>query len=141
MRIQWTPSLSTGIEEVDRHQRELFGAVERVAAAPTAPDVVLESALRRLHDVALGQFAAEERWLRAAADPALVRHELEHRRFLSDVAEAADQLARGDRASVDALGLAAFLAGWLAAHVAGCDRELAHAARAPRPDVAVRAPA
>jgi hemerythrin len=129
MRIDWTPSLQTGVDEVDRYQRDVFAAVERVARATTAPDVVLESALRRLLDAASTQFAAEERWLRGAGDPALVRHEFEHRRFLSDVAAAAEQLARGDRIAVDALDLTAFVSGWLAAHVADCDRELARAAR------------
>jgi hemerythrin-like metal-binding protein len=130
MRIDWTPSLQTGVEEVDRYQRDVFAAFERVARATTAPDVVLESALRRLLDAASTQFAAEERWLQDAGDPALVRHELEHRRLLTDVAAAAEQLARGERAAVDALDLTAFVSGWLAAHVADCDRELARAARA-----------
>lgn len=133
MRIEWTPTLSTGVEDVDRHQRDLLAAAERVAAATTAPNVVLESALRRLLEVARDQFAAEERWLRGAGDPALVRHELEHRRFLADVGGAAEHLARAQRASVDALDLAGFVSGWLSAHLADCDRALAQAARGERP--------
>jgi hemerythrin-like metal-binding protein len=133
MRIEWTPSLSTGVEDVDRNQRQLLAAVERVAGATTAPNIVLESALRHLLEVAREQFAAEERWLRSAGDPSLVRHELEHRRFLADVGGAAERLARAQRASVDALDLAGFVSGWLAAHLDESDRALARAARAAQP--------
>ena len=98
MRIQWTPSLSVGIDEIDRLQRDFFAAAERVTRTTTATDVVFEAALRSLLDVACTQFAAEERWLREAADPSLPRHELEHRRFLADLASYANQVSHGQRA-------------------------------------------
>jgi hemerythrin-like metal-binding protein len=129
MRIQWTPSLSVGIDEIDRLQRDFFAAAERVTRTTTATDVVFEAALRSLLDVACTQFAAEERWLREAADPSLPRHELEHRRFLADLASYANQVSHGQRAGVDALRLSGFVADWVAAHVSGVDRDLARAAR------------
>jgi hemerythrin-like metal-binding protein len=133
MRIQWTPSMSVGIEEIDRLQREFFAAAERVSRATTATDVVFEAALRSLLEVACTQFAAEERWLREASEPSLPRHELEHRRFLADLASYANQVAQGQRARVDALRLSGFVGDWIAAHVSGADRDLARAARTATP--------
>jgi hemerythrin-like metal-binding protein len=134
MRIQWTPSLSVGIEEVDLLQQELFAAADRVTRTTTATDIVFEAALRSLLDVASKQFAAEEQWLREAGDPSLSRHELEHRRFLADLATYAGHVSGGRRASVDALHLSGFVADWIAAHVAGADRDLARAVRAATPE-------
>jgi hemerythrin len=133
MRIEWTPSLSTGVEDVDRNQRQLLAAVARGAGAPTAPNIVPASALRHPVEVAREPSAAEERWLRRAGDPPLVRHELAHRRSRADVGGAAERLARGQRASVDALDLAGFVSGGLAAHLDDSDRALARAARAAQP--------
>lgn len=134
MRIQWTPSLSVGIDEVDALQRDFFVAAERLAGSVTASDAVFEAALRALADVARAQFAAEERWLREAAEPSLPRHELEHRRFLDDLVSYSTQLARGQRAGLDALRLANWVNDWILAHMAGADRDLAKAVRASSPE-------
>lgn len=126
MNVQWTSSV--GIQEIDRRRPELFAAAERLTRATHAPDVVFEAALRWLLEVACAQFAIEERFLRDAGDATLTRHEAEHRRFLADVASLASRVAAGERASVDALRLSAFVTDWMAAHGAGADRELARAA-------------
>lgn len=141
MHIQWTPSMSVGIDEVDRRQRDFFAAAERVTRATSAPDVVLEAALRWLLEVACAQFAAEEQFLREAGHASLTRHELEHRRFLADVAALAARVGAGERASVDAVRFAGFVADWVTAHVEGADRDLARAASTPPPKPARRASA
>lgn len=128
MHVQWTSSV--GIEEIDRRRPELFAAAERLTRATHAPDVVFEAALRWLLEVACAQFAVEEQYLRDAGHATLTRHESEHRRFLADVASLASRVAAGERASVDALRLSAFVTDWMAAHGAGADRELAGAAGA-----------
>jgi len=134
MRIQWTPSLSVGIEDVDRLQRDFFAAADRVTRATTSADVVFEAALRSLLEIACAQFSAEERWLREVGEPSLARHELEHRRFLADVASYANHVSEGRRGAVDALHLSTFVADWISAHVSGADRDLARAARAATPE-------
>jgi hemerythrin-like metal-binding protein len=134
MRIQWTPAHAVGIDDVDRLQRDFFSAADRLTRATTSPDVVFEAALRSLLEISAAQFSAEERWLREAGDPSLARHELEHRRFLADLATYANHVAGGRRATVDALHLSSFIADWVAAHVSGADRDLARAARAATPE-------
>ncbi len=129
MRIEWTPYLSVGIDEIDRQQKELYTAAERVVAAVRGSDRELETLVRRLLEIANAQFAAEERWMRAASAPAIVRHAHEHRRFVEDLAVAADQLARGERGAVDALDLARFVPTWISSHVSGSDRDLARLAQ------------
>ncbi len=128
MPIEWTPSLSVGIEEIDRHQRDLYAAADRLVSAAGASDVELEGLVRRLLETARAQFAAEERWLRAADEPAVVRHAHEHRRFLDDLLAIADQLARGERAAVDRLDVAGFVGTWITLHVTRSDRDVARAA-------------
>lgn len=130
MRIEWAPSLSVGIEEIDRHQRDLFAAADRLVSAAGAGDGELEALVRKLLETARAQFAAEERWLRAANEPAVVRHAHEHQRFLADLLSIADQLARGDRAAVDRLDVARFVGAWITLHVTRSDRDVARAARA-----------
>ncbi len=132
MRIEWTPYLSVGIDEIDSHQKDLFAAAESVVAAARGSDRELETLVRRLIEVANAQFAAEERWMRAASAPAIVRHAHEHRRFVEDLTAVADQLARGERAAVDALDLARFVPTWISSHVSGSDRDLARLARTQR---------
>jgi hemerythrin-like metal-binding protein len=129
MRIEWTPSLSVGIDEIDRHQRDLCAAAERLVGAAGARDGELEALVRRLLEIARAQFAAEERCLRDADAPALVRHAHEHRRFLDDLGAIADQLARGERAAVDRLDVARFVGTWIASHVKHSDRDVERAAR------------
>ncbi len=125
MRIEWTPYLSVGIDEIDRQQRDLYAVAEQVVEATRDGDRKLENLVRRLIEVASAQFAAEERWMRSAGAPAIVRHAHEHRRFVEDLTAAADQLARGERAAVDALDLARFVPTWISSHVSGSDRDLA----------------
>ncbi len=130
MSIEWNPSLSVGIDEIDRQQRDLYAAAQRVVAAARADDRQLEKVVLALLDCARAQFATEERWLRAASAPTFVRHAHEHHRFVQDLAAVAEHLARGDRAAVDALDLARFIPSWLSSHVARSDRDLAQLARA-----------
>ncbi len=128
MRLEWTPYLSVGIDEIDRQQKELFAAAESVVSAVRGSNRELETLVRRLVEVANAQFAAEERWMRAESAPAIVRHAHEHRRFVEDLTVVAEQLARGERAAVDALDLARFVPTWISSHVSGSDRDLAHLA-------------
>lgn len=130
MRIAWTPSLSVGIEEIDRRQRGLYEAANGLVAAAGAGNGELEARVRRLLDHARSQFEAEERWLVDAKDPAIVRHAHEHRRFLEDLEGIAAQLARGQREAVDALDVRTFVPAWIGAHVSRSDRDLVRARRA-----------
>jgi hemerythrin-like metal-binding protein len=141
MSIQWIPSLSVGVEEIDAKQRELHSAADGIVAAAGAGDREREAALRRLLETARALFAEEERLLASAQDLALVRHSHEHRRFTEDLAVTLEQLARGDRAAVDALDLGGFVGAWVASHVARSDRELARIAGAARARSPVAAPA
>lgn len=124
MRIEWTPSYSVGIDEIDRHQRDLCAAAQRLVAASGTRDGELEAIVRKLLEIARAQFAAEERFLRAASEPTLVRHAHEHRRFLDDLGAIADQLSRGERAAVDRLDVARFVGTWITSHVTHSDRDV-----------------
>lgn len=130
MRIEWTPSFSVGIDEIDRHQRDLCTAAQRLVSAGGTRDGELETLVRKLLEIARALFAAEERFLRAAEEPTLVRHAHEHRRFLEDLGAIADQLSRGERAAVERLDVARFVGAWIASHVTYSDRDVERAAHA-----------
>lgn len=127
MRIEWTPSYSVGIDEIDRHQRDLCAAAQRIVGAAGARDGELEALVRKLLETASAMFTAEERFLRAAGEPTLVRHAHEHRRFLEDLGAIADQLARGERAAVERLDVARFVGTWITSHVTHSDRDIERA--------------
>lgn len=127
--IEWTPSLSVGIAEIDGHQRDLYAAAQRVVAGAGTGDRELEALVLRLVEAARTLFAAEERVLQEAVAPTLVRHAHEHQRFLQDLAGVAENLARGERKAVNALDLARFVPSWLSSHLSRSDRDLARLAR------------
>jgi len=129
MRLEWTPSHSVGIEEIDEHQRNLYGEADRLVAAAGSENGELEAQVRRLLEVARAQFSAEERWLREGHEPAIVRHAHEHRRFLDDLVGIADQLARGLRPEVDALDLGEFVSTWIGSHASWSHPDLRRAGR------------
>jgi hemerythrin len=77
----------------------------------------------RLMAAARAQFAAEEAVLVATGSLSLVRHQLEHEKFLADLELIAQQARSGDAAALEALRPACWLTAWLAAH-GRTDREL-----------------
>ena len=112
---------------IDSLRKELLRDAEQLVAAVGArKNRDLLALAGKLLATAREQFQAEERRLREARAPSLVRHAGEHERFLTDVGAIVALAARGDTDGVVALRPERFIPDWLSAH-ARTDRDLAAA--------------
>ena len=126
MKLEWTPALSVGIEEIDAQHRELFRRAARLLDGLHAGDPgEIGELVDYLHRYAVTHFGAEEAAMREAHYPGYARHKAEHDRFIGDLlALAAEQEQKGGGAFL-ALQVDRWLREWLREHVSGTDAELA----------------
>jgi len=112
---------------IDSLRKELLRDAEQlVAAVDGRRHRELLALAGKLLATAREQFLAEERRLREARAPSLVRHAGEHERFLTDVGAIVALAAKGDTDGVVALRPERFIPDWLSAH-ARTDQDLAAA--------------
>lgn len=118
MALQWTSTLSVGVEEIDEQHRELFRRVDRLLDAVLHQDrTEVGKLLAFLDAFAVEHFAAEERLMAEAAYPDAERHVLEHREFKRRLeALDADFAGHGATAAL-VFTLEQLLVGWLRDHV------------------------
>ncbi len=134
MRIEWNPALAVGIEQIDVQQQELFRRADRVLEAIGDERADAVARVEALRAAAAALFPSEEQLLQETGAASLLRHESQHRRFLSDLDAAVDDLRAG-QAGTDLL---TWLPSWIAAHVGGTDRDLAARCACPRHDARPR---
>ena len=126
MKLEWTPALAVGVEEIDAQHRELFRRAARLLDGlhRGEPEEIGEL-VGYLHRYAVTHFGAEESAMREARYPGYARHKAEHDRFIADLlVVAADQEREGGGAFL-AVRIDHWLQGWLRQHVSGTDAELA----------------
>lgn len=124
MNRAWTAVVCPD-ETIDRLRKTMLLDAERLLAAlGAAENGKLAGLAQQLLETARAQFDAEERRLRTAAAPSLVRHAREHQRFLADLGAMIALAARGDASGVVALKPERWIPEWLSAH-ARTDRDLA----------------
>jgi hemerythrin len=126
MRLQWTPALAVGIEEVDAQHRELFRRAGRLLeslheGSPEALGPVIDF----LHEYAVLHFGAEEEAMRASGFPGYVRHKAEHDRFIRDLLGLSKESKKRGAGALVALKVGQWLGEWLRQHVSGTDMEMA----------------
>ncbi len=104
-------------EKIDGLRAAMARDAERLVSALRAGHLgTVASLSQQLVSTARQQFEAEERRLREAGSPTLVRHAREHQRFLADLGAMAALAARGDLRDVAALRPEQWIPAWLAAH-------------------------
>jgi hemerythrin len=126
MKLEWSPALAVGIEEIDAQHRELFRRAGRLldGLKKGEPGEVGEL-VDYLHRYAVTHFGAEEASMREVRYPGYARHKAEHDRFISDLLViSADHEKHGAGAFL-ALRVDHWLGTWLKEHVSGTDTELA----------------
>lgn len=123
MNQAWTAVVCPD-EKIDKLRRALLReANQLVSAVNSAEHARLAALAQRLFSTAREQFEAEERRLREASAPSLVRHTGEHQRFLADLGAMISLASRGDGRGVEALKPQRWIPDWLSAH-AETDRDL-----------------
>jgi hemerythrin len=120
----WTPALSVGDPAMDAQHREMFRLTGEVIACAEGGDCQVAEAIELLHEYAVAHFAHEEERMREVSYPGLVRHKLEHDRFVEDLLELADAHDRGGPEARGTVRLAEWLNGWMVRHVALTDSEM-----------------
>ncbi|MGB0748254.1 MAG: bacteriohemerythrin, partial [Magnetospiraceae bacterium] len=117
--IEWTESLSTGVEALDAEHRSLIDTVNLLNAKladPDTPSDQFSEVLEQLAHYGETHFPDEEATMAAAHYPGLETHKQLHRNFVSEVASAQTAFDAGaDKAAIADLGV--FLNGWVAQHL------------------------
>jgi hemerythrin len=125
MVIQWTPSLSVGVPEIDAQHQELFRRAERLIVALRAGDrEEVGPLVAYLAEYVVSHFEAEELEMRASGYPELERHKAAHDKFRADFLEMAKDFDRKGATALIALTLHNWLSDWLRRHVGGADLDL-----------------
>lgn len=93
MNLEWSDTLSVGIEGMDAHHRDFIEAWSHTNEA--ADGAAFAAAFQQLLDHLAEHFAYEEGLMEQHGFPALGEHRGEHKRVLADIRELAGSLARG----------------------------------------------
>ena len=124
--IEWKPSLSVGVEEIDAQHQELFRRaglfVESLSCASRKDTGILLSFLRLY---CVSHFGAEEAWMRATDYPGTVAHQKQHDGFIKDLMALTAQHERPRGPGLQPDRVAEWLERWLTNHVTRTDTELA----------------
>ncbi len=124
MNQEWTAVVCPD-EKIDALRKVMLRDAEQlVSALGSGKHGALAGLAQKLLATAREQFEAEERRLREARAPSLVRHAREHQRFLADLGAMISLASRGDASGVVALKPDRWIPEWLSAH-ARTDRDLA----------------
>ncbi len=124
-KLEWTPALSVGVEEIDAQHRELFRRAARLLEGIRGgvPEELGQLVLF-LHRYAVEHFGAEEEHMRRTRFPGYARHKAEHDRFISDLLALAREHERSGASAFVSLKVSHWLTQWLRQHVSGTDAEL-----------------
>ena len=124
--IEWKPSLSVGVEEIDAQHQELFRRaglfVESLASASRQDTGILLSFLRLY---CVSHFGAEEAWMRETDFPGTAAHSKQHDGFIRDLMALTEQHEKPRGPGLQPQRVAEWLERWLTTHVTRTDTELA----------------
>lgn len=126
MAIQWDPSLSVGVKQIDEQHQELFRRVNELVDAMHRGQskAQLGEMLSFLSVYVVQHFGAEEKLMSERWYPGAGAHRRQHADFVKTLGRVkADFDARGATSQL-AIAVNTFVCTWLREHVAGSDREL-----------------
>lgn len=122
--LDWKPSYSLGIPEVDYEHRELIREINQAYAhieEQSGPDAI-EASLEEIYARIAAHFALEERHMRKLGYAELDAHKEDHEELLDEIRELMDDYARDPEAG--RLKLQQRLADWFRVHFSTFDARL-----------------
>jgi hemerythrin len=121
--IDWSPSLSVGIVEIDEQHKKLIGIINRLNDAMKAGKGkdALSQILSETADYTIYHFGTEEKYMQQFGYPGYQRHKIEHKGLLDKVTALAKDLAAGKITIT--LDVMTFLKDWLSKHIVGTDKQ------------------
>ena len=121
-KIEWTPDLTVGVDELDEDHRRLIGYLNEFveAASERRGFFVVDDVFSKLIDYTVFHFAREERVMEACGYPRLEEHRREHDRLRKRLIDCRDRYALS--ATKDLSNeIRAFLLSWLREHIMKMD--------------------
>lgn len=120
--IEWSESLSVGIQKVDEQHKMLIQMMDQLdqAIRSSQSSEVIEDVLTNLFNYAQQHFALEEELFRKHKYPEMALHELEHQRFIAKAFAFKERLS-AKRPGL-ALELLTFLSSWVLNHIELTDK-------------------
>jgi len=120
--VTWDKSYSVSVQKFDAQHQKLFALLNELhdAMQKGQGQAMVENTLSALSTYTLTHFREEEEALRKANYPGLAAHQMEHKKFVNQVGQFAEQLKSGRLAS--SISVLIFLKDWLAKHIQQTDR-------------------
>ena len=125
MSIEWSNTLSTGLEWQDRHHKELFKRINKLLDAMTLGygKEELVKVFDFLDDYFVFHFEAEEQAMSKFSYPGMIAHLAEHTGFIERVSKLRDECKKGPSAAL-AIKTQREVVDWLLNHIGGIDKTL-----------------
>jgi hemerythrin len=120
--INWDPSLSVGVAEIDKQHQKLIGMINDLndAMKQGKGKEALRQIVDELMSYTVTHFRAEEKYFTQFGYPEAEAHKNEHAAFVNKVADFREKFMKGN------LGLTVeimnFLRDWLKRHIQGTDK-------------------
>ena len=134
MAIEWKDSFATGIVEIDRHHKAIFGKIGSLVAAVDRGkgERELLEILDFLDDYTRTHFSVEEKLQQDNLYPHYILHKEEHRLFHETIDQLRERLVReGFSPHLILLG-GRTMTRWLIQHICSMDRDFGKYIRAER---------
>jgi hemerythrin len=120
--IEWKPSMSVGVAEMDRQHQKLIELTNRVYEAMLRGkgNEVLGQVVRELVAYTRSHFAAEEALMTQWGYPSLAQHRSKHEELVVQVDKLATELE--EKRLGMSVRVVQFLRNWLVDHIQGTDK-------------------
>jgi len=119
--FEWKKDYSVGVESIDEQHKAIVKELNRLYEAMQAGrgQDVLNDVMSELGRYTSYHFTLEEKMMADYGDPGLVKHKLEHKALLDEVAQKAELVKKGGATAV--FEVSEFVRKWLVNHIAGSD--------------------
>ncbi|MFT3847260.1 MAG: bacteriohemerythrin [Propionivibrio sp.] len=121
-KLSWSDTLAIGIEEIDRHHRELIGIRNKLVNCcklDNAPHTeIFHDILADLFEYSRTHFSAEEALMQSIEYPDFDSHRNEHHEFIEQIVDLSIGVARDPWVHTKALDV---LTEWLVTHLLQTD--------------------
>ncbi len=126
-KLEWTPSMETGIDVVDRQHQELVRQVNRLVEAMRAGKgrKMVGEILAFLGRYAVEHFQTEEKIMEQGGYPGLDKHRRVHEAFKKDFGKLAAEYERTPAKLSLTIEVQRRVMEWLRSHILGMDQEAA----------------
>jgi hemerythrin len=124
--IEWQPSLSVGVLEIDIQHKLLFERFNNFVQAceSQADQETVHRLFWFLEAYAVTHFAEEEKLMQQVGYPEYPRHRQQHETFVAEVAKVKERLKSEGPTQELVASMTHFISGWLLQHISVMDHAI-----------------